>query len=557
MDNYAIADNFSLLSKLIDIHGDDSFKAKTYGVAAFNIEKLQVQLSDLPPEKIFTIPGIGKATGQKILEQIETGRLAALDEYILKTPPGLFEIMKIKGLGPKKVSTIWKELGIESLGELLYACEENRLLLYKGFGAKTQQNIKEGIEFYLSNQGSYLFSQVEAYGLAFTKKLEEQFSNHPFLITGDYNRHAETITIIEWVTDTDAASLQHFFEQQGYTTEVTDHILLAKGEENIQLKFYCVEKQQLISEFFQHNGSIEFLAAWKEQFGWKADSEYESEAALFAAHGVAFIPPYLREDPAIIAKASAQQLPTVIQVKDIKGIIHSHSNWSDGVHTIEQMAEGAIAKGLEYLVISDHSQTAFYAQGLFPDKIKAQHELIDELNIKYAPFKIFKSIESDILNDGSLDYTDAILSTFDLVIASVHSNLKMNEEKAMMRLLRAIENPYTTILGHMTGRLLLSRNGYPVDHDKIIEACAAHQVVIELNAHPRRLDVDWRYIANATEKDVLISINPDAHAIEGFEDVKYGVLVAQKAGLTALQNLSSFSLVEMEAFLTKQRQKRP
>ena len=220
MDNYAIADNFSLLSKLIDIHGDDSFKAKTYGVAAFNIEKLQVQLNELPPEKIFTIPGIGKATGQKILEQIETGRLAALDEYILKTPPGLFEIMKIKGLGPKKVSTIWKELGIESLGELLYACEENRLLLYKGFGAKTQQNIKEGIEFYLSNQGSYLFSQVEGYGLAFTQKLQEHFLDHQFLITGDYNRHLEIITIIEWVTDTDEAALQQFFEQQGYTTEV-------------------------------------------------------------------------------------------------------------------------------------------------------------------------------------------------------------------------------------------------------------------------------------------------------------------------------------------------
>ncbi|MEP7109224.1 MAG: PHP domain-containing protein, partial [Ferruginibacter sp.] len=244
----------------------------------------------------------------------------------------------------------------------------------------------------------------------------------------------------------------------------------------------------------------------------------------------------------------------LLMVKEIKGIIHSHSNWSDGSNTIEEMAKHAIAKGFEYLVISDHSKSAFYANGLQVERIREQHIYIDELNIQLAPFKIFKSIESDILNDGSLDYSNDLLATFDLVIASIHSNLKMNEEKAMMRLLNAIENPYTTILGHMTGRLLLSRKGYPVDHKRIIDACAANQVVIELNAHPNRLDIDWRHMDYALEKNVLISIDPDAHALEGFEDIKYGVLVAQKALLAKERNLSSFGLTALNNYLLNRRQ---
>jgi DNA polymerase (family 10) len=220
------------------------------------------------------------------------------------------------------------------------------------------------------------------------------------------------------------------------------------------------------------------------------------------------------------------------------------------------MAIAAKARGLEYLVISDHSQSAFYANGLREDRIRAQHQQIDELNKKLAPFRIYKSIESDILNDGSLDYDDEVLASFDLVIASIHSNLKMTEEKAMMRLMNAIENPYTSILGHMTGRLLLSRGGYPVNHELIIDACVANDVVIELNAHPRRLDIDWRWIDKAVDKGVLISINPDAHSIEGYDDCKYGVLVAQKAGLTKYQNLSSYDRSEFESFLMDQHQKR-
>ncbi|MCW3113916.1 MAG: polymerase/3-5 exonuclease PolX [Segetibacter sp.] len=556
MDNYAIADNFSLLSKLIDIHGDDSFKAKSYSVAAYTIEKLPVQLSTLEAEKIFSIKGIGQATGKKIIEQLQTGRLSVLDEYILKTPAGIFELLKVKGLGPKKISTIWKELGIETMGELLYACEENRLLLYKGFGAKTQQNIQESIEFIMASKGSYLYSQIENYSAQFTERLQKSFPENKFEITGDLNRHAEVIHKLEWITDSAIDKLEAFFKEQEYETNITENILWAKGPENVSLEFHHTAPGNFVAIAFQRNCSPEFLTAWKEKYGWNDDIIFTKENLVFEKNGLPFIPPFLRETANILDLASKNALPEVIETKDIRGIIHTHSEWSDGGNTIAEMAEGAIKKGMQYLVISDHSQSAYYAKGLYPDRIKAQHVLIDELNEKYKPFKIFKSIESDILNDGNLDYPDNILASFDLVITSVHSNLKMSEEKAMVRLLKAISNPYTTILGHMTGRLLLSRNGYPVNHDKIIEACAAHNVVIELNAHSRRLDMDWRHIPKALEKGVLISIDPDAHAVDAFSDIRYGVLAAQKGGLTAKNNLSSFTLPEFEAFLEKQKTKR-
>jgi DNA polymerase (family 10) len=260
----------------------------------------------------------------------------------------------------------------------------------------------------------------------------------------------------------------------------------------------------------------------------------------------------MREERSVLDKAR-RGLDTPIRTSDIKGIIHSHSNWSDGAQTLEEMALAAKAKGFEYLVISDHSKSAGYANGLTEERIHAQHSLIDELNAKLGPFRIFKSLESDILGDGRLDYSDQVLSTFDLVIASVHSNLGMPLDKAMSRLLTAVRNPFTTILGHPTGRLLLSRKGFPVDHCALLDACAEEGVVMELNAHPRRLDMDWRWLGYAQDRGVLTSIDPDAHSVEGFDVIRYGVLVAQKAGVTPKQNLSSFSRPELENWLAVRR----
>ena len=558
MTNAAISDNFSLLSKLMDIHGENSFKAKSYAIAAFTVEKLPEELSAFPKEKIFSIKGIGESAGQKIVEQLETGTLQVLADYIKKTPEGIIEMLqRIKGLGPKKISTIWKEMNIESIGELLYACNENRLTLYRGFGEKTQESVKKSIEFYLNTLGSYLYAQIETYALSFTNSLKQYFKDDKVELSGEFKRQFSVIEQLEWVTTLSVNRLKNFFTTNGYEveTEANDNITF-KGNENVILRFYVSSENTFFTTIFKHNCSQAFLNKWAETFGFDETKKYQNEEAIFEENKIGFIPAYKREDANIIELAKQKNVPKDIQENDITAIIHSHSKWSDGSNTLEEMANAAIAKGLQYLVISDHSKTAFYANGLQVERVLAQHQEIDELNKKLAPFKIFKSIESDILNDGTLDYSEEILKQFDLVIASIHSNLAMYEDKAMMRLITAIENPYTTILGHLTGRLLLSRNGYPVNHQKIIDACAANNVVIELNAHPRRLDIDWTFINAALEKNVLISINPDAHSIDGFDDCKYGILAAQKTLVTKEQNLSSFSLQQFEAFLIKQADKR-
>ncbi len=556
MHNYQIAEYFSLLSKLMEIHGENPFKIKSYSNAAFTLDKLNDPVIEMSPAQLYAVRGIGEAIGKKIFEIIENQQLTLLNDYLEKTPSGILELLKIKGLGPKKIVTIWKELEIESVGELIYACEENRLINYKGFGAKTQQNIYDALLFYIQHQGNYLFQQVEPLVKSLQSSFENNFPEEKIIISGGYKRQLEVLENLEIVTTISENLLSEWLSSKNFTLTKNEKFLSAMGEDRFELRWYCTTPNEFYWTDFTLSASPEFLEKWVSDPLFLKKMDFFSEISIFEKKNISFIPAPFRENPEAIVKAAENKLPTFIQTKDIKGIIHSHSTWSDGVHSIEQMALAAIEKGYEYLVISDHSKSAFYANGLQIDRIKAQHREIDALNKKLAPFVIFKSVESDILNDGSLDYPDDILESFDLVIASIHSNLKMTEEKAMMRLLNAINNPYTSILGHPTGRLLLSRKGYPVNHEEIIAACASNNVVIELNAHPRRLDMDWRWIPQALENDVLISINPDAHAVEGFDDCRYGVLVAQKAGLSAAQNLSSFDLSEMMEFISYQQAKR-
>jgi DNA polymerase (family 10) len=525
IDNDFIAGQFSLLSKLMDIHGENSFKARSYSVAAFTLDKLP-PVEGLPLEKMTAIKGIGDAIGKKILELQQTGELKALKEIVHKTPPGVIDMLQIKGLGPKKIATIWKEMEIESVGELLYACQENRLLLFKGFGEKTQQNVREAIEFRLKHAGSHLFAEVEELALRLDAALKAAFPGEQFALTGDFRRHLEVVSKLEWVTTADAEAAKQ----------------VAGEPEGVELGFIAATPADFARVLFETSCSGEFLESIK------IEGTFTSEEVLFEAAGVPYVSPVRRE------QRGGKDWGPVIEAKDIHAVIHSHSTWSDGSNSLEEMAATCIAKGYEYLVISDHSKSAFYANGLKEDRIREQQVQIGELNRKLAPFTIFKSIECDILNDGALDYSDDVLASFDLVIASVHSNLRMTQEKAMSRLLKAIENPYTTILGHMTGRLLLSRQGYPVDHKAIIDACVKNQVVIELNAHPRRLDMDWRWIGYALDQGAMISIDPDAHSIEGIDVIRYGVLAAQKAGLTAEQNLSSFGLAEFRDWLLETRE---
>ena len=489
MDNYAIADQFSLLGKLIDIHGENSFKAKSYSSAAFTIEKLELPLAVLAEEKIFKIKGIGDSVGKKVVEIIETGELKVLQELIAKTPAGVLEMMNIKGLGPKKINTLWKEMDIDTIEELEEACRENRIAQKKGFGEKTEQKILESIEFVRSNKGKFLYKQIEDFALALQQKIEQKFPDEAISVTGEFRRQLEIISQLEWVTTATKDDLKNYLinEQIQILSEDNDVLILC-AENFLVLHFHLTIKKSFAKKLIDTSCSDEFLAAWKSL---SKNEEGKNEEELFKSAGLNFIPPYLRETSNIIEKAKQESFDDVVQMASIKGLIHSHSNWSDGAYTIEQMAEELIKLGFEYLVISDHSKAAAYAGGLTEQRIKEQHKYIDDLNKKLHPFKIFKSIECDILGDGTLDYDNAVLSSFDLVITSIHSNLDMDEEKAMMRLMGAINNPYTIILGHMTGRLLLTRKGYPVDYKAIIDACAKNNVVIEINAAPKRLDIDW------------------------------------------------------------------
>lgn len=552
MDNYQIADAFALLAKIMDIHGENSFKTKTYANAAFQIEKLPMQLADMDAASIAAQKGIGVATAQKIAELLQTGSLSILNEYIANTPPGVIEMLSIKGLGPKKIHTVWKEMGIETIGELEYACNENRLTLYKGFGEKTQHNVAEAIRFYLNQQGWFLFQQAEEIAQQFVQLLQTQLPTHQTVITGSLRRQMETVDSIDLLTTADAEDVMQLLQPLDALTltEEQPNGLCYQISNGPQLLIQTTTSESWGHALFTTTGPDTFTSTLQSAIH---NTNFATEEDLFAAAKQTFIPPVLRDLPAERLNNIADLDKALIQPQDIKGIIHSHSVWSDGSNSIREMAEAAKAQGLEYLVISDHSKSAGYANGLNEERIMQQHAEIDLLNKQLAPFKIFKSIECDILNDGSLDYSDSVLNNFDLVIASVHSNLKMTEEKAMQRLLTAIAHPAVTILGHMTGRLLQSRAGYPVNYEAIIEACAKHHVCIELNAHPRRLDIDWRWIPAAVDKGILISINPDAHAVEGFADTRYGVLAAQKGMLRKEQNLSSFSLEAFENFLQQNK----
>jgi DNA polymerase (family 10) len=555
MDNNEIANRFSLLSKLLDIHGENSFKSKSYSIAAYKIDQLTVELKTLPREKIFQITGIGEAIGKKILELVETGKMKVLEEIISKTPERILDLMKIKGLGPKKIGIIWREMNVESIGELLYACNENRLSLLKGFGKKTQDNVIESIEFFMRQQGNYLYAQVEDLVIEMQSLLATIFSTDSIRITGVFARQLETLDELEFVIPFPVESILELLRHRPAFVFIkkTDDFVLYKYDNRIKIKLFASDKQLLVKRTFETTNSAPFNSAFYNLFREDEIQKAKSDEEIFHIAGIQYILPCLRESEKAIQLAIENKIPALIQPNDIKGIIHCHSNWSDGSNTLEELAYACIDQNYEYLVISDHSKSAFYAQGLSEEKIKAQHQLVDELNAKLAPFKIFKSVESDILNDGNLDYSNQVLSTFDLVITSIHSNLRMIEEKSMMRLMKAIENPYTTILGHMTGRLLLSRNGYPVDHKKIIDACASHKVVIEINAHPRRLDMDWRWLEYAISKNVLISIDPDAHSIPEFKNTRLGVLIAQKGFVTAGNNLSSFNLKQFENFLKENK----
>lgn len=533
----------------MELHGENSFKANAYTNTAFRIDKFPEPVSEYVRKGIHgQIEGVGAGMKASLKEIVETGTLTQLEELLNRTPPGILEMMEIKGIGPKKVAVIWQTLDITTPGELLYACIENRLSELKGFGQKTQESIRKAIEYKISNQGKLLYARARALMDPIVEWLKKE-TGCRVEYSGEMRRACSTITealiLVESSEPTKIGTLLSASTQLLQVKQISDSFFRAETPDGFKISLQ-LESDNFTGVWLQTTATAEHIV----ETGIDTSVSLSEESEYYQVKNLVYFPPELREGKGEVARYKDTGIPELIQVSDIRGILHAHSTWSDGAHTLEKMAKAAKAQGYEYLGITDHSKAAFYANGLSEGRIEEQHKEIDRLNHELAPFKIFKGIESDILNDGSLDYEESVLKSFDFIVASVHSNLKMNEEKAMMRLLRAIENPYTTILGHPTGRLLLAREGYPINWEKIIDACVANEVVIELNANPYRLDIDWEWIPHALDKGAMISINPDAHSVEGYEDLKWGVASARKGGLEKERNLSSMGVEELGRWLT-------
>lgn len=531
MTTEQIAEALELTGKLMELHGENPFKVKALTNAASRLDKSGVPLEGKSREEIEQIEGIGKGIAAKIDDLLQRGTTTELEELIAKTPSGVIEMLSIKGIGPKKVAQLWKELGVESPGELLYACKENRLIELKGFGEKTQASIIKSIEFAMANKGRYHYATVEPYAFDLVEYAIKQLGTDKVALTGAVRRQAIIIDEIELLIAAEELDLEKFKNPLNIPVAVTT----------------CTEHEFEKALFFstaapEHLKQLEHLEA-------KINFDAGSEEAIYRSANLEYILPELREGRGEILLAQHGKFPKLIETEDLRGILHCHSKWSDGLNTLEEMAVSCRDLGYEYFGICDHSKSAGYAGGLQPERVLAQQKEVDELNTRMGQFRIYKGIESDILVSGDLDYEEDILKTFDFVVASVHSVLKMDKDKATARLIKAIENPYTRILGHPTGRLLLSREGYPIDYIKIIDACSANNVVIELNAHPYRLEIDWTWIPYCMEKNVLISINPDSHDKDSMTDVRWGTLAARKGMLTKEMCLNTKSLAEFDQWI--------
>jgi len=538
MSNKEISSALKRLAALMELHEENAFKIKSLQNGAFQIDRYGGPIEALSEAEILGIPGIGKGIAQKIHRMVHGLEDEETDALIAKTPVGLLELLNVKGLGPKKVRVLWKELEIESIGELLYACNENRLIELSGFGAKTQENIRQALEYALQNEGKLHYAEAELLALEAITQLRNSGLSGIVEFTGELRRQNEVVTQIELLYAGDASELV-VNESLVKTVDSVFELTLAEAQKPILLHVCSLNAfgntQHRLTGPETHCSEIE------------AKGNFEKEVDLYVAAGKTYIHPALRDWS--LNEAEALAANKMLELSDFRGILHCHSTYSDGVHSLETMAKAVEAMGMQYFGICDHSRSAGYAGGLSEQKVLEQHTEIDRLNAANSQFKIFKGIESDILTDGSLDYPEEILKQFDFIVASVHSSLRMDESKATARLIRAVENPYTSILGHPSGRLLLSRRPYPIDYPKLIDACAANGVSIELNAHPYRLDLDWRWIPRCVEKGVKISINPDAHRTEGLRDIRYGTLVAQKAGLSAENVLNCLDVASFEAWL--------
>ena len=533
---------------LLEVQGENVHRIRALANASRIVERIEGDLEDLVESgKILEIKGVGKGTAA-ILEQLSAGeRPEILVKAEQVVPAGVREMLGISGLGPKKVRSLWRDLGLVSLGELEYACRENRLVEVPGFGAKTQEKLIDSIRFARAAGERRLISEAWTQATLLASALKEIDAIEDVIPVGEIRRFLETVGSVDLVATvgdefSPVAGLADHLQQiqenaPGQFTGVT--------EDGFAVRVWAVPPSETVAAILWSTGSDDHLRALGERAAsiglrldesglWRGDARVEcaDERAVYEALGCQWVPPELREGEDEVERAAAGTLPELVVLEDLLGVLHNHTTDSDGAATVDEMAAAARGHGWSFFGVADHSPVASYANGVSAERLRDQWRRIDDLNASALGFRIVKGIEADILTDGSLDIPEGCEEGLEYVVASVHSAFRLTEEAQTERLMRAVSHPACRVLGHPTGRLLLARPGYAVDLDRVLEACAEHEVAVEINASPYRLDLDWRWARRALEFGLKLVINPDAHSTEGFDDVRWGVAVARKAGAT-------------------------
>ncbi len=583
MDKNQVANLLDELATLLELKEDsNSFEVRAYQNAARSVNALDGDIEQLTREgKLKGVPGLGSTIIKRIEEAVETGHIALYDELVETTPPVKLEMLRIQGVGPKKINAIYNQLHVNSIPDLVEACKQNKVAELPGFGKKTQDKILQGIAFLAQHADRFLYPVAEEEASHIYQALKALPEIVRLQVAGSLRRRRETIGDIDMVVSVDDSSDEEVRRKimDVFTSQPSVQAITGKGEtkssvvlsSGINMDLRVVNDSQFPYTLHHFTGSKEHHIPLRRRalsmnmtindYGLFRGKEphlelvpCKDEADIYAALGMAYIEPELREDMGEIEAAVNDTLPVLVQESDLRGVLHVHSTWSDGRNTIHELVEACIARGLAYLGLTDHSKTAAYAGGLDEEALRRQHEEIDRLNEEYAGrIRILKGTECDILRDGSLDYADDVLADLDFVVASIHSLFNLPPEEQTRRMLRAISNPYVDIIGHPTGRILLGREGYTLDLDAVIDAASGHGVCIEINAHPSRLDLDWRYLHRARDKGIKIPINPDAHSIDGLDDMRYGVGIARKGWLRASDVLNTMSTDALLKFFKKRR----
>lgn len=544
--NKEISRLLNLYAELLQLHGKGERLSQFLSGASYRIRQIEEPLQAMEPKALSSLfrPEIVTI----INELNKQGNISELEELIQLTPPGLFDMMRIKGLGGKKLAVLWKQAKIDSVEELLKQARAGEIAGIKGFGSKTQANIINAIENLHAGSTQFHYADLADVADNLVSVLQKTFKTDLVSLCGDIRRQTLTVKKIEILVTATAKKIESAAVRRmlHLSSDSADHFTGHTLDE-FPVDIYLTTEKDFYRQLFIRTGNEKHV-----QKVLTSSGAFTSEEQIYKKAGLPFIVPEMREDVAewyFIKQKNA----TLVTDEDIKGVVHNHTTWSDGVDTVENFVKACKKRGYEYVVISDHSKNAHYAGGLKEEKVLRQMKEIDELNKRIPGIRIFKSIECDILVSGELDYDQSLLKQFDMVIVSIHQLLKMNEQKATARLIKAIENPYTTILGHITGRQLLIRPGYPVDFKKVIDACAANNVVIELNTNPYRLDIDWSHIPYAMQKGVMISLNPDAHSIGEIDNIRWGLSAARKGGLTRDMTWNAMDLVGIEKWLRRRK----